>query len=377
MAETDREDETAARVWTGAGGGALDAQRWQRPRRPVRRWRPAACALTGVLAAGALGLGTAACSRAAPDRSGTTPVEARPVATSAPAASAAPAATPPGAAAGWRLESSLGVQIEVPADWAVNDHGCNMSDRPTVVRAQGPQRQCLTPEKPTKQVAQIGPDAPEEVEEGPEFTRRDASLGGVSAERTEGRGPDGRHLGWLRIPSRQILISVRSHDPELTRRILDSAQLVSIDHNGCPDRRPPKARPEATHPGARSAMTPRLPTSISICYYGATGDVLLTSARLSGQEAAALAAALRSAAPGPNPDVDPRECLHPPAPPPADAVLLVEDAAGKGTVHVAFSGCTGRGLDNGALRAHANLPLIQRIMAPLGTGFTFNGDLSP
>ncbi|KYG08177.1 hypothetical protein BE21_02035, partial [Sorangium cellulosum] len=291
----------------------------------------------------------------------------------APAASAAPAATPPAAAAGWRFESSLGVQIEVPADWAVNDYGCNMSDRPTVVRAQVYQLGCLTPEKPTKQVAQIGADAPEEVKKGPEFTRRDVSLGGVNAERTEGRGADGRHFGWLRIPSRQILISVRTHDPEIARRILDSAQLVSVDHNGCPDRRPPKA----AHPGARTAMAPRDPASISICYYGPRGDVLRTSARLSGRDAAALAAALNASRPGPNPDVDPKQCLHPPAPPPADAVLLVEDAAGKGAIHVAFSGCTGRGLDNGAQRAHVDLPIIQRIMIPLGTGFTFNGDLSP
>ncbi|KYF91708.1 hypothetical protein BE20_14000, partial [Sorangium cellulosum] len=291
-----------------------------------------------------------------------------------PAASAAPAATPPpAAAAGWRFESSLGVQIEVPADWAVNDYGCNMSDRPTVVRAQMLQLGCLTPEKPTKQVAQIGADAPEEVKKGPEFTRRDVSLGGVSAERTEGRGADGRHFGWLRIPSRQILISVRTHDPEITRRILDSAQLVGVDHNGCPDRRPPKA----AHPGARSALAPRDPSSLSICYYGPRGDVLRSSARLSGREAAALAAALNASRPGPNPDVDPKQCLHPPAPPPADAVLLVEDAAGKGAIHVAFSGCTGRGLDNGALRAHVNLPIIQRIMIPLGTGFSYSGDLNP
>ncbi|WP_437956037.1 hypothetical protein WME76_31870 [Sorangium sp. So ce119] len=251
-----------------------------------------------------------------------------------------------------------------------------MSDRPTVVRAQGLQRSCLTAEEPTKQVAIIGHDAPADVRGGPGFTRRDVSLGGVSAERTEGRGADGRHLGWLRIPSRQLMVSVRTHDPDIARRILDSAQLVSVDHNGCPARRPPEKRPAPTHPTARSAMAPANPSSISLCYYGASADTLLTSARLSGQEAAALAAALSSAPPGPNPDADPKECALPPAPPPADAVLLLEDAAGRGAVHVAFSGCTGRGLDNGALRARVDQPLIQRIMAPLGTGFAFHGDLN-
>ncbi|MGK3987713.1 hypothetical protein WME99_32025 [Sorangium sp. So ce136] len=389
MTNADRDGERTTGVWTGAGGGERDAG----PRRPDRRGRPAARAMALALTAGALGLGMAACARAAPDASGTAVAGSRPAASAgpvasavpvpgpAPVASSAPSATsatpPPAGAAGWRIESSLGVQIEVPAGWAVNDYGCNMSQGPTVVRAQGMQRLCLTAETPEKQVAIIGPDAPDDAMKAPGLTRRGVSLGGVSAERTEGRGADGRHLGWLRIPSQRVLISVRAHDPEIARRILDSAQLVSVDHNGCPARRPPGKRPQATHPGARSTMAPGSPSSISICYYGTDADALLTSARLSGQEAAALAAALSSTAPGPNPDADPKECLLPPTPPPADAVLLVEDAAGRGAIHVAFSGCTGRGLDNGALRAHVNVPLIKLVMTPLGTGYTFNGDLAP
>jgi hypothetical protein len=86
------------------------------------------------------------------------------------------APTPPGAASGaapqpavvadWRLESSLGVQIAVPAHWAINDYGCGMSDKPTVVRGQGVQHLCLTPEKPTKEVAEIGIDSPNAVGAG-------------------------------------------------------------------------------------------------------------------------------------------------------------------------------------------------------------------
>jgi hypothetical protein len=203
------------------------------------------------------------------------------------------------------------------------------------------------------------------------------SLGGVSAERTEGQGTDGRTFGWLRIPSRRIRVSVRAHDPEIVRRILDSAQLVSVDDHGCPDRRPSPKRPEATHPGARSTLAPGDPSSISVCYYGEHGDALQASARLSGQEAAALAAGLNKAPAGLNRDADPTTCLHPPAPPLADAVLLVEDAAGRSTIYLTFSGCVGRGLDNGALRAQVNASLIQAWMAPLRTGYAYHGDLNP
>ncbi|WP_193790782.1 hypothetical protein [Sorangium cellulosum] len=268
------------------------------------------------------------------------------------------------------------MQISVSAHWAVNDYGCNMSDRPTVVRGMGAQRQCLTPEKPTKEVAEIGLDAPGAVGADPAFAHREVSLGGVSAERIEGRGADGRYFGWLRIPSRKILISVRTHDPEVTRRILDSVQLAGVDHNGCPDRRPPSRRPEATHPGARSALSPAHPISIAVCYYGEHGDALQSSARLSGTEAAALAAALNQAPAGPNPDADPKMCLHPPAPPPADALLIVEDAAGRGTIYVAFSGCVGRGLDNGERRAQVSASLVKMFMEPLHTGYVFHGDLN-
>ncbi len=50
-------------------------------------------------------------------------------------ASAGPSA-PSGrtAPAGWRIESSLGLEIEVPADWAVNDIRCNQTSAPSVVR---------------------------------------------------------------------------------------------------------------------------------------------------------------------------------------------------------------------------------------------------
>src|SRR5688572_24208958 len=46
---------------------------------------------------------------------------------------------PPGntTEAQWRVESSLGAQAEVPADWGTNDFGCGMTAAPTVVRGQG------------------------------------------------------------------------------------------------------------------------------------------------------------------------------------------------------------------------------------------------
>jgi hypothetical protein len=80
---------------------------------------------------------------------------------------------------------------------------------------------------------------------------------------------------------------------------------------------------------------------------------------------------------GPNPDTDPQQCLHPPVPPPADAVLLVNAPQRQQAIHVSFSGCTGRRLDNGVRQAHVSVSLLKAILTPLHTGYGFNGDLPP
>jgi hypothetical protein len=267
------------------------------------------------------------------------------------------------------------VQIAVPDHWAVNDYGCNMTTKPTVVRGVGAQAACLTEEAPTKELAFIGPDESPETRQTSEFPRRAVSLGGVDAERAEGKTPDGRHIGSVRIVARGVLVLVKARDADTLGLILDSAKIVDVDHNGCPDRRPEGARPAANHPRAAAEMAPDNPKSISICYYGESGSALQSSARLEGERAAKLAAELNRMPSGLNADAHPKTCLHPPVPPPPDAVLFVEDAAGKGAIYVRFAGCVARGLDNGARRAHVRAALVRAFMLPLHTGYGHNGDL--
>lgn len=278
---------------------------------------------------------------------------------------------------GWRLESSLGLQISVPAHWAVNDYGCNMSQQPTVVRGQGAQRSCLTPETPEKQLAWLGKDGGLPLENQLGASARAVTLDGVAGERVEGRASDGRFVGWLRLPARQQLLVVKVLDEALLRRILDSAKLVPVDHNGCTERRPSAPKDRPAHSAAALPLAPEKPSSVAICYYGSDGDQLLSSARLVGDPARDVAARLNRSAPGPNPDTDPKQCLHPPAPLPADAVLLIGDAQGSTTMHVSFSGCTGRRLDNGVRQAQVSASLLKAILTPLHTGYGFNGELPP
>ncbi len=78
---------------------------------------------------GAVCLG--ACSANSRTEAPPPPVEARPVPADSEPLAVAPSAEP----APWRLESSLGLELEVPATWAINDYECNMSQAPTVTVA--------------------------------------------------------------------------------------------------------------------------------------------------------------------------------------------------------------------------------------------------
>src|SRR5258705_998712 len=74
--------------------------------------------------------------------------------------------------------SSLGLEIAVPAGWEVNNYGCGMDSRPSVVRFLGMTLACATPEPPTKDLAIIGA-APDGDYAG--MTTRDVTLASVPA----------------------------------------------------------------------------------------------------------------------------------------------------------------------------------------------------
>lgn len=268
---------------------------------------------------------------------------------------------------GWRWESSRGAQILVPADWARNDYGCNMTAQPSVVRGNSAGRMCLTREPPAKEVAIIAgwpSESPVEAPPEPDLPERGVTIDGTAAQRAEGMLPDGRYTGWVTVPSRQVRVVVRTLAAATMQRILDSLQLVNVDHVGCPTR-----RPSGVAPGPPSeSFVPADPTAVSICNYYARGELLQSSTRLVGAEARALATTLNQAPPGPNPPAS--ECLQfePPVP---EAFLIM----GSQVLSVTYSGCTGRGVDNGVRQVHVTQTLIHQVMRPLGGGYAFNGDI--
>jgi hypothetical protein len=271
----------------------------------------------------------------------------------------------------WVWVSSLGLEIGVPGGWAVNDYGCHMTNRPSVVRGRGAEEDCYTPEPATKQVAIIAAAPDRSYDAG--FSRRAVTIDGEAGTRAEGRLPDGRHAGQLAIPGRDIYLDVRTIDEVELTTILDSARLVDFDRVGCPTRR----QPVAVGAPADASLAPANPLWARDCYYGSAGDGRLqASTALSHAEAAALVAAMNAAPPGRNPDLRAPSCIDPPPPAP-DVVLHLVSTGGVRVVWVTFSPCTGRGLDNGVRQAYIDPTMIALIMNPLHSGYAFNADLGP
>ncbi|MCW2642225.1 MAG: hypothetical protein JWP76_4531 [Dactylosporangium sp.] len=277
---------------------------------------------------------------------------------------------------GWRLESSLGAQIAVPDNWAVNDSGCGMTANPSVVRGKGLQTLCYTAEPPTKELAIIE-DTPKPGGNTPKPSGNTpgtaTTINKIPAQRGEKRLPDGRYAGWISVPSRRVTVDVRTRDPETTKRILRSLQLVDTDHLGCPTQ-PPKTAKTRTQNG----FVPPDPKTITVCYYGGQ-DRLQASAEIkdaerdteTGDNAHRLAAMLNAAPPGGNPDRPAQTCDARADPPNPDAILLMRDSA----VRIRFSTCGGRGMDNGARTVQVTRGVITTIMAPIHSGYSVSADL--
>jgi hypothetical protein len=267
---------------------------------------------------------------------------------------------------GWRWESSLGVEILVPGDWTLEDAGCGMTARPSVVRYPRSENDCATNEPATKELAIIGPPSNQSLASGP---LEQIDLHGVPAIRSRWRLPDGRFAGLIELPSKEVAVSVRTREEATAKLILDSLRLAAVDWAGCP-----AMRPVRESRAADATFVPPQPNSIGICIYhsDAAGpwsegirSRLRASRTLAGDEAAHLAEAMNSARPGGNPDPPASICTQD-RPVVPDVMLVVRGENATTTVWATFSSCYGRGLDNGAVRAELTLSLALEIMGRFG-----------
>jgi hypothetical protein len=278
--------------------------------------------------------------------------------------------------AGWRLDSTLGVEVTVPAGWIDRDGGCPSAEG-NVMRGGGfgaLAAQCasgsaaeskssvarivgLFPQM-SYMLQQVGVNLP---------PGHPATIAGLPAAAGEGRTPDGRFTGWVKIPARGVLLTVQTPDPAVGRRVLRSLHPVDIDFNGCPTRRTAVRLAAPTS----SRFVPSDTVTISACFYGdyqsdAATARLLASARLTGPAARSIAAAVNT--PGPLPAPAPRCAMEEPQRP--DLILLFHGRNGHTeTITTTANDCTGLSLDNGQRTNKIPRSLAKQLLQPLHTHY--------
>jgi hypothetical protein len=281
------------------------------------------------------------------------------------------------APAGWRLESSLGVEVVVPATWSVNDYGCPMSGRPTIEHWKSDERDCGRGEPRTMDVAVIYEDGFGYDERDRTLRSRTILIGGASATRAEGRIADGRYEAWVVVPSYwPVVVVARNRDADTARRIVDSVRLVDPDHNGCRLLRPARPVGPTPVPVPRGrAFVPADPTDISVCLYGpGESGVIRGSGRLTAAAASGLAALLNATPAGRNADSPESVCRHEPQVWP-DLVLLIRAGGPTTTVWISYTQCNGRGMDNGTHVAQVTLRVLDAVHDLLRKGYGTSGEL--
>lgn len=309
----------------------------QRPGRGPGRWAvwagAAAAVVALVVAAGVVVVSVltptapgALTAGASAERGGS----AQDAAPAAPGPALGSALAPP--AAGFRWESFRNVVVQVPVTW-----GYALSPGPDW---------CVTPEleRPETPFVDLarGPTAvaswvcPEVFEASRQqlhvsfLPAGDQPSPAAVAPWTYSSRVVGEAALWVLAPP---------EDRELVRTILDSAQLVTLDHNGCSVEYP------ATTAVDLSALRP---ADLTVCLYdpqvAAGTPGLLASVALTGEAAGQAWQAILAAPGGGGPDGTSEQC-RPGVPPDVSAVLVV---AGR-RVEFGFAGCAGNGLvDAGA-----------------------------
>ncbi|GAB2568434.1 hypothetical protein [Kribbella endophytica] len=316
----------------------------------------------------AAGTGVLACTAVAASVTGVGVLRDGPVPAAAP--SSIPASLPTDEAVfrsaddGWHWESYDTVQVQVPDSWTDTFYSHLWTCEP-ITYGQ--------PSSGVPKTAQVGRPVRGAV------TMQDCGPVPELADRMphlwfgQGGRPPGvyRHdHGWLeeiRVVD-GVHLSAFGNDPELLRRILDSAVPIDVkDAYGCSPTPPPVVgdgrRP--TGPGLDGIGEVH---AVRICGYGIDGlpqeAELLAGAAISGQEARQLVGALRTAPAGSGPN-DPYNCETRFR---DDLLMTVLGSAGEQEVVVRYNTCNHNGIDDGTtarqLTRDALLPLVHALYSP-------------
>lgn len=208
---------------------------------------------------------------------------------------------PATAPAGWQVVSSLGVELNAPAGWAVAvREPCDATA--TVVRGGGvrPTSLCVPLHPNTITFVRIAKSSAVSLSRptGGVFASvsppRTLRVGDAPAALREGRLSDGRSHYWLAFPSIGVTVEAVGMDAEVLRQVLRTARPVSVDDAGCATVQP--GAPRAATGEVSAPVRPGQPVSVGVCYYEERR--LSASTTLAGSAAADVTASIAAAAPG-------------------------------------------------------------------------------
>ena len=188
---------------------------------------------------------------------------------------------------GWENVSFHGMEISVPAAWTLNDTKCGEPRRDTVILPfQGGTPMCGTRHRPGLTVAWFATTEGRSGQAWADVATEPTEVSGHPAFKGTGKARLAREPRTvLVVPGIDVVLSVTLGDKDLAERIIDSARVVDIDHNGCDTDVGRVAVSGANAP--EDALVPAGPSSSSVCRY--VDGAIARSVRLPGGVAAALA----------------------------------------------------------------------------------------
>ena len=268
-----------------------------------------------------------------------------------------------------------GIEITVPASWAINDLRCGTAVSNSVIRDAGPVLQCAILHPAGVSSVELTSNLIGTVK----LIRETSDVTNPHGVRLQ-RGKAGRQTGVI-IPTAGVVMFVDAN-PATTQRILDSVRRVAIDTTGCKMRETKLQLPIAIDPTRGPYVAYVIPpgaTSIAICHY--EGNWLASSAVVTGD---ALANLVHQA------NVVPKGFVHAPPSRGGCAPGSVDDETRSGYILLAHypDGTTRRlwahigycgplGITNGQRAGALTLGLARAINDPLHHGFGLPGGLLP
>ena len=297
-----------------------------------------------------------------------------PVGSGTPSGSVIPTST--GQAIGFH-----GLEVTVPASWAINDTTCGTPQSDTVIRDEGATTTCLV-SRPAGISSLELVDNPQYWRPKMRSVRTLTNPHGVQVER--GIVPD-RPGATIYVPEVHVLMFVDTVTDAETNAIVGSIQLADTDPNGCAMREMELDPLPSYRPGApmNDVLIPGSPSTIAICHY--IDHWLVSSAALTGQEMTDLVGVINALPEGfvhaPPSTYDPSLCSEPSSAGGelgSGFVLWVGEAGSAPLPLWAHVGICGHlGITNGVRDGRLTPDLAAALNGPLLAGYVMPGRLVP